>query len=203
MTGLFEHDHSGNHHAARFTEQSKPAACGRNLAVGPAHSKRDSGSFHSRRARCHRMPETGPMGRAVFWRHDQVQGLADSPLGGVPKCFRRARAPETDDTGGISNHDSVIVQFSSRRMPAACSEELFGRDRRTVTSGGAFLSGLQKTLEQSQRLEAGMAAAADDQMIVDRDAQRPGGACHLARHGDVGLGGRGIAGLETVRPAHA
>ena len=49
------------------------------------------------------------------------------------------------------------------------------------------------TSNQLQPLEAGVALAADDDVVVDGDAERLGGIDDLLRHVDVGAGGRGIA----------
>ncbi len=48
-------------------------------------------------------------------------------------------------------------------------------------------------LQQSQRLETAVAGLADDDVVVDRNAELGGGLLDLARHLDVGLGRRRIA----------
>ena len=48
-------------------------------------------------------------------------------------------------------------------------------------------------LQQSQRLEAVVAGLADDDVVVDRDAELGGGLLDLARHLDVGFGRRRVA----------
>ena len=53
-------------------------------------------------------------------------------------------------------------------------------------------------LEEAQRLEARHAVAADDQVVVDGDAQGPAGVDHLAGHIDVRAGRRRIAGRVVV-----
>ncbi len=53
-------------------------------------------------------------------------------------------------------------------------------------------------LQQSQRLEAGMSAAADDHMVEDRDLQGFGGLRRLARHLDIGTAGGEIAAGVVV-----
>ena len=79
------------------------------------------------------------MGVAMFRRDNQVQRLANSLPGGVSERFCSARAPETDDTGGIRNHDGVIVQILFSGGADRIFRKLFEHDRRTVTSGRAVL----------------------------------------------------------------
>ncbi len=52
---------------------------------------------------------------------------------------------------------------------------------------------LSHVLQQSQRLEAAVTGLADDDVVVDRDAELGGGLLDLARHLDVGLGRRRVA----------
>src|SRR6185437_14254420 len=52
--------------------------------------------------------------------------------------------------------------------------------------------------QQSQRPEAGMAAAADDEVIVDRDFQGLRRRRHVARHFDVGAARRRVAARVVV-----
>ena len=51
---------------------------------------------------------------------------------------------------------------------------------------------------QPQALEAGVAVAADDDVVVDDDAERLCDLCDLLRHLDVGGRRRGVAGGVVV-----
>ena len=58
-------------------------------------------------------------------------------------------------------------------------------------------------LQQSQRLEAAVTGLADDDVVVDRDAELGRGLLDLARHLDVGLGRRRVArGVVVHHIAH-
>lgn len=52
--------------------------------------------------------------------------------------------------------------------------------------------------QQTHSPEAGVAAAADDQVVVDDDAELLGGVAQLLGHGDVGGRGLGFAGGVVV-----
>src|SRR6266849_5819654 len=54
---------------------------------------------------------------------------------------------------------------------------------------------------QPQRLEARVALAGDDDVVVQRDAERAGGLDDLLRHLDIGARGAGIAGGMIVHEA--
>jgi hypothetical protein len=72
---------------------------------------------------------------------------------------------------------------------------------------------LGSLLDQPQRRQARVAAAGEDDVVVEREAEARCGLLHLAGHLDVGLGGRGVArgkvvnhdergGAELERPLH-
>lgn len=52
--------------------------------------------------------------------------------------------------------------------------------------------------DQLQPLEAGVALAPDDHVVVDLDAERAGDVDDLARHRDVGVRRRRVAGRVVV-----
>ena len=52
--------------------------------------------------------------------------------------------------------------------------------------------------QQAEVAQAGVAAAADDQVVVHRDAERLGGVDDVARDGDVGLRRGRVAGRMVV-----
>lgn len=57
---------------------------------------------------------------------------------------------------------------------------------------------LASVSNQSQRLQARVPPASDDDVIVEGDTQRCRGLLHLARHLDVRSRGRGVAGGMIV-----
>lgn len=57
--------------------------------------------------------------------------------------------------------------------------------------------------EEPHRLEARMLAAADDDMVVQGDAERLGGVTHLLGHLDIGAGRLHVAARVVVDDAIA
>src|SRR5476649_1463486 len=58
------------------------------------------------------------------------------------------------------------------------------------------------SLKQSQRLEAGMTASTDHQMVVDRYFQGSRGGGYFACHFDIGAAGSGVATGMVVHQNH-
>ena len=70
-------------------------------------------------------------------------------------------------------------------------------DRNSNSGVGSGQLSLDK-LNQPQRLKTGVAVAADDDVVVQGNAERPGGIDDLFRHIDVGARRRRIAGRVIV-----